>query len=117
MIILRDERVYNTNKLLENESLYLLNYPKGKEIYISQGSLVKIDNKEIKYKFKTDKGSSGSAILSLDTCKVIGIHAQTGKKENNAIKRGILINYPIENLKKYVNNTSIENKEIYLWKI
>ena len=104
-----DERIYNKNLLSENESLYILHYPKGKEIVCSQASIVKIDNNKIKYKCKTDKGSSGSPILSLDTCKVIGIHAQGSKKENN--RKGLLINYPIEELEKYLNNTPTDNKK------
>ena len=109
-----DERIYNKNLLSENESLYILHYPKGIEIVCSQASIVKIDNNKIKYKCKTDKGSSGSPILSLDTCKVIGIHAQGCKNENNN-RKGILINYPIEELKKYLNNTPTKDKiNIYL---
>ena len=104
-----DERTYYINGLSENESLYILNYPKGKEIVNSQGSLISINCNEIKYNCITEEGSSGSPILLLETCKVIGIHSQGAKNRDIEVNKGTLINYPIIEFQKYLNNTPIES--------
>ena len=106
-----DERIYDNNGLSKNESLYILNYPKGNEIVNSQGLLVGIKGFEIMYNCKTEKGSSGSPILLLETCKVIGIHFQGGNNGNFEVNKGILINYPIIEFQNYLNDTPIENRK------
>ena len=106
-----DERTYYKNGLSENESLYILNYPKGRDATYSQGSLIDINSNEIKYHCNTKDGSSGSPILSLETYKVIGIHSSKGKNRDIEINKGILINYPIIEFKKYLNDTPIENRK------
>ena len=71
-----DER-YNLNNLEErykNESLYVLNYPKGKEIVVSYGLLNKLEKEYLYHLCSTEPGSSGSPIISLDSFKLIGIH-------------------------------------------
>ena len=104
-----DERIYDKNGLSENESLYILNYPKGRDAAYSQGSLININNNEIIFDCNANEGSSGSPILSLETCKVIGIHSKRGKYRDIEINKGILINYPIIEFQKYLNDTPIEN--------
>ena len=104
-----DERTYYKNGLSENESLYILNYPKARDATYSIGSLISINCNEIKYNCNTKEGSSGSPILSLETYKVIGIHSQIGKNSDIEINKGTLINYPIIEFKKYLNDTPIEN--------
>ena len=58
-------------------SIYIIQYPK--EAYVSYGILKNIYNNEIKHLCWTEKGSSGSPILSLKTNKVIGVH-KAGKR-------------------------------------
>ena len=65
------------NNILENESIYLLNYILNNnrdEVFTSYGLINKIDGNEVKHKCYTGLGSSGSPILLLETKKVIGIH-------------------------------------------
>ncbi len=60
-----DER-YNLNNLedrYKNESLYVLNYPKGKDIVVSYGLLNKIEDKNIYHLCSAEGGSSGSPII------------------------------------------------------
>ena len=104
-----DERIYSEKRLSENECIYILNYLKGGDIVFSPGSLKHIKDNEIKYNCITNKGSSGSPILSLDNCKVIGIHYKGCKKGNIEINKGILIKYPIKEFQNYINDTIIEN--------
>ena len=77
-----DER-YNKDRIKErynNESLYVLNYPKGENMVVSYGLLNDIDNGKISHLCSTDKGSSGSPIISLKTLKLICIHIGYDKK-------------------------------------
>ena len=81
------------NNLYKDESLYILNYLGGKEIVISYGFLRKIEESKIYHKCSTDKGSSGSPILSLENNRLIGIHY--GGSNNFNFNLGTLIAFPI----------------------
>ena len=85
-----DERVINKKNFVDiftKNSIYVLNYPKGKNIVASLGIINKIENNDIYHSCITDYGSSGSPILSLENFKVIGIHYGSDKKSefNNGI--------------------------------
>ena len=62
------------NDIYQNESIYILNYINGKEIFASYGLLHSITGNKINHKCNTDIGSSGSPILLLKNNKVIGVH-------------------------------------------
>ena len=67
-----DENNINYFKnIYEKESIYLLNYINGKDIFASYGLLSNIEENKIKHKCNTDTGSSGSPILLLKSNKVI----------------------------------------------
>ena len=55
----------------KNESIYLLNYKNGNEIYTSYGILNSIHDNKISHKSNTDSGSSGSPILLLSNNRII----------------------------------------------
>ena len=57
-----------------DDSIYLLNYHKDKDIYVSYGKLLDINNNEIIHNSNIKGESSGSPILLLNTQKLIGIH-------------------------------------------
>ena len=63
-----------------SNSLYVMHYPKGKNIVVSYGILSQIEDKYINHKCNTDKGSFGSPIMSLSTLKVIGMHSKGARK-------------------------------------
>jgi len=67
-IILNNE-INNYNIIYEKESLYILNYMNGKDIFNSQGILNNINENKIIHKCNTDTGSSGSPILLLKIIK------------------------------------------------
>ena len=71
-----DEEYINTI----NKSIYILHYPKKKNVSVSYGLISEIKGREIKHLCNTEYGSSGSPILSLEKLKVIGVHIGTGKK-------------------------------------
>ena len=95
------------NNLYKDESLYILNYLGGKEIVISYGFLRKIEESKIYHKCSTDKGSSGSPILSLENNRLIGIHY--GGSNNFNFNLGTLIAFPIMEFRIInTNNNSIK---------
>ena len=70
-------------ELFDEKPIYILHYQEGENILVSYGIIKGIDNNEIKHTCSTEKGSSGSPILSLKNFKVIGIHIGCKKKSNN----------------------------------
>jgi len=91
------------------KSIYILHNPRGK-LSVSYGLIKKIDdNKEvIEHYCNTEKGSSGSPILSLETFKLIGIHF--GYDNKKKVNCGTSFKCAIKSFKEYINKT--ENKYI-----
>ena len=83
-------------------------------IVVSYGLISEINEKNgISHKYNTDKGSSGSLILSLKNNKLIGIYY--GSSDKNEFNKGILIIYALIEFNKIENNKIneiIENKII-----
>ena len=80
------------NIIYINNSIYILQYPRGKSIGVSYGILKGIyeDKKNnFNHVCSTEEGSSGSPIINLINNKVIGIH----KESNNNYNIGLFINY------------------------
>ena len=108
--------ISNYNNIYKNESLYILNYINGKNIYTSYGILTKIDENKIIHACNTDTGSSGSPIMLIKNNKVIGIHYGGSKQINFNFNFGTLLKIPIldyinKEYKKKENKIKI-NKEI-----
>ena len=109
---LDDNLFRHNNKILyENKSLYILQYPQGRNASVSYGLLSSIDNNEIKHICSTENGSSGSPILNLETNKVIGIH-----KEGSIhfeFNKGTFLKYPlIDFIQKNKNKIEINQNSI-----
>jgi len=107
----KEEILDNYNNIYKNESIYILNYMNGENILVSYGIIAEInEEKGIKHKCNTDKGSSGSPILSLKNNKLIGIHY--GSPEKNEYNFGNLIIYAIIefNKKNEIKNEKITNE-------
>ena len=100
----------NLNDIYSSKSIYVINYPKGENIVVSFGFLSQIENDFLIHSCNTEKGSSGSPIISLNTFKVIGIHNSFDKvKEMN---RDTFIQFSINNFyKKYNINYGDNNKK------
>ena len=97
-------------KFYRKKSIYILHYPKGKDIEVSYGQINSINDFNINHTCLTDKGSSGSPILSLDKFKIVGIHKGS---TNFQLNRGIFIKNAINALyNQYKNNFKfISHKE------
>ena len=111
-----DEEIYDDNEHYLNNSysdLYLLNYQDKDNIFVSYGKLAKLNRYTLSHYCNTNEGSSGSPILSLKTCKVIGVHH--GALKNFNINLGTFIKYPIFEFKNTIKsiNKLFKNNNVY----
>ena len=104
-----DELVLKKNPSAKKKSIYITQYPNYTNIQkasVSYGTLYEInDNYNIVHYCCTDKGSSGSPILSLENNKVLGIHKEAAILEYN---KGTFLKFPIE---EYLQNKNIINRK------
>ena len=95
----------NPIKCYKEKSIYLLQYPNG-QLSFSDGVIKNIvDYFNIYYECDTESGSSGSPLILLDSCKVIGIHKANFKKDKSKI--GTLLKLPIDDFNKKNNLNKI----------
>ena len=93
------------------KSIYILHYPKDKRL-VSYGLMKDIlGGKKISHYCNTEKGSSGSPILSLSNFKVVGVHY--GGSKNIKFNFGTFIKYAIKEFNNKYKNDNINeyNKE------
>ena len=99
-----DEIIMKKNKNILNNSIYVLQYQRGKNVGVSYG-IIKGINKNEKYYFNylcsIEEGPSGLPIINLENNKVIGIYRKSDNKNN--YNMGLLLNYPIED---FINNNN-----------
>ena len=71
-----DERIYQDNPevFFINKSAYIIQYPKDLGASVSYGIVIEIKGDKLNHFCVTDKGSSGSPILNLESNKIFGIH-------------------------------------------
>ena len=93
-----------------NKSIYVLQYPNGKNACVSYGLLSDMDQYKIRHKCTTDFGSSGSPILNLDNNKVIGIHSKGSISFN--FNMGTLLKLPIQDFINKALNSNIKKNTI-----
>ena len=110
-----DDNIFKDNEKVfyEGESIYIIQYPNGKEACVSYGILNGIHNYNIIHICSTDNGSSGSPILNLKNNKVIGIHKGSPDYTKN-YNHGTLLSYPLND---FINKNKIKNiikGEIYI---
>ena len=112
-----DDDINKDIKVIEKEyrqkSVYILHYPNGDDIKVSYGLLKGIiDKKDIIHYCNTEKGSSGSPIISLKNNKVIGIHIGSPQKEKFQFNNGIFIKEVLKILYKDIKNENKINNKI-----
>ena len=105
----KNENLNFYTNIYSNKSIYILNYPEGKNVLVSYGQLLKLINSEIIHICNTKYGSSGSPILLVKNQKLIGVHY--GTSNNHEINKGRLIIYSIIEFQKIKNNPIIIYKE------
>ena len=71
-IIEKEENILELD--YKKHSVYLLHYPKSQDVEVSYGLILNLNQQNIHHLCNSDRGSSGSPILSLKSFKVIGVH-------------------------------------------
>ena len=95
------------NQYINNE-VFALQFPKD-NTELASGKIIEIlDDFEFGHNIDTEKGSSGSPIILINTSKVIGIHTQ-GDKENNS-NYGTFIGEIFKNNNLNINNSILSNQ-------
>ena len=111
-----DDNLFKDNSeiIYKDKSIYVLQYPNGQNACVSYGLLNNIDEYN-QYNFlhscSTEKGSSGSPILNLQSNKVIGIHK---KGTNFNYNMGTLLKFPLQDFINQKLNKKIERKSIII---
>ena len=92
------EYVYDDMNNYINKEICVLHHPEGKKLHLSCGTINKIDETiyEFEHNLDTDYGSSGSPVILIENCKVIGIHKKRIKESDN--KKGTFIFKLIEKI-------------------
>ena len=93
----------------EGKSIYVLQYPYGRNACVSYGLSINIEKNDIKHTCSTENGSSGSPILNLENNKVIAIHKGAGLSDFN-FNKGTFLKYPLNNFMEEQNNDINESK-------
>ncbi len=98
--------IFNDNFSFENEIFSVNGYYNGKELYIKNGYLKKIENYKIYHSVDTDLGCSGAPIiLTYRDFKIIGIH-------RNAIKeKKINLGSHIKNILNHIYEDNYKGNE------
>jgi len=94
------------NDIYINESIYILHYNKGQNIFTSFGLIKGINKNKIKHSCCTEYGSSGAPIIALKDFKVVGIHY--GFNERLKLNEGAFINSVILELSKYKSDNILQ---------
>ena len=97
----------NSEKLNDQEQIYILQYPNGINCSVSYGYIQDINDFNIAHKCSTENGSSGGPIILLNTFKVIGVHKGSSTFNFNL---GTLLKYPVLDF----NNNITKAKRKYL---
>ena len=72
-----DEDYLNDDIDVINEnSIYILQYPLGEKVGVSYGIINRIDEYNIEHYCNTEIGSSGSPIINIKNNEIIGIHKE-----------------------------------------
>ena len=97
-----DEKIFKDNSefYYENNSIYVLHYPKMSKASASYGIIKKIMNFNVSHTCSTEPGSSGAPIINLLNNKVIGIH-----------NKASIFNFNIGSLIKNSINEFIQNED------
>ena len=71
------------NNILENNDIFILQYPKGNDISFSNGKIISLKDNIIMHNASTEGGSSGSPIIRRsDNNYIIGLHFGAEEKED-----------------------------------
>ena len=93
--------IEKSDNFYQNQSIYIMQYPRSQKVSVSYGILNNITDHDIFNLCCTEVGSSGSQILSILNKKVIGIHKEGFSNCNFTVNKGTFLKFPIE---EYINS-------------
>ena len=100
-----DKQIFEEDfkEIFMKKNVYLLHYPKGKEMNFTSGIINGIgeDNFTIEHRCDSSEGSSGGPLINSTNFQVIGIH-KGGAKGAKMFNLGTLIKEPIENFNEEI---------------
>ena len=99
--------LFYLNNIYNNNSIYLLNYPNNKDIFVSYGKILYINNTDLIHNCNTLDGSLEAPILLTNNGKLIGIHFSSSRQYN----KGKLLIYSIIEFSNIKNDQLLINKE------
>ena len=88
--------------------IIILQHPLGQEMQLGIGKILSIKYFEFEHSIETDNCSSGSPVILIGNLRIIGIHKQTNRRNNNGI--GTFIGEIFKELEKKKINLNSENK-------
>ena len=91
----------NESNIYDDEQIFSIHYPRGKDLIFSFGKIVKKNNDNLIYSISTDSGSSGCPLILLNNSKVIGIHI--GYYKNDIHNNGL-------SMEKIIKESNVINK-------
>ena len=94
----------------KNVNIFNISYPKGLNSVAESGIIEKIIDMEFYHDINTEKGSSGSPIILLNTLKVIGIHKQAVKEKK--LNAGTFIDVIFKKIDENKKDKCVGVKEI-----
>ena len=104
--------IVNESNIYDNEQIFSIHYPKGKDLMFSSGKIIKKNNDNLIYSISTDSGSSGCPLILLNNLKIIGIHM--GYYKNDIYNKGLSMEKIIKESK--VISKSLGNFYSINWK-
>ena len=109
-----DENIieYSIDKY-KNKEIFILQYPKGKELSFSSGIILGIKNNKIMHNSSTYEGSSGSPIILRNSNNsIIGLHYGSNKNDRFNLSTNIISIF--NHIKNYNNNYFNYNYNNYI---
>ena len=104
--------IKNSIEIYKDRDIFILQYLKGNEISFSDGIVLGIKDNKIIHNCSTNKGSSGSPIISrYSDNSIIGLHYGSDNKINLSTNINSIINDIIQNIH---NNHIYNKKNIYI---
>ena len=96
----------HNNKYLENNDIFILQFPDGNELSFSNGKILSLEGNIIKHRAPTSNGSAGSPIIRRSKENyIIGLHCGYVEKENKyQYNYGITFDSILDDIKQLFSN-------------
>ena len=114
-----EDKIFKKESYLyyNQESVYIMDYPKGEKASVSYGLINKMNNTDIIHFSSIENGSSGCPIMSISNNKIIGIHKESSNKFQQ--NKGTFLKEPVNEFihkynsgkKDYFKDSNILKKE------